>query len=117
MPIIITIAILVIAASGLGTAGFLHINRVNKRQYAEWLAKIAALPLPARLDELLKARSERASARVHLASVRKQFNLRWGYRTNPYFSALLFAQSAYAGARDRVRQIEALCKEPSDSAE
>jgi hypothetical protein len=115
MPIII-IAIAVIA-TGLGTAGFFSINRAYKRRYAERLAKIAALPLPARLDELLKARRERTDARVHLASVRQQFNQRWGYRSNPYFSAMLFAESAYAGARDWVRQVEALCNEPSDSAE
>ena len=113
MPYIIS-AILVIAGGSFG--GFLlHLNRENKRRYKAEVARIAALPLSARLDELLKARGERARAREHLASVRRAFNNSWGYRRNPFFSNLLIAQSSYNAAREWVRKLEELCNESSDN--
>jgi len=114
MPIII-IAFSIIAATALGTAVFVS-DRASKQRYAQALAKIAALPLNERLEELSKARRNCASARVYLASTRTQFNRRWGYRSNPFFSALLIAQSSYTSANDWVLELEALCNEPANAA-
>lgn len=113
MPYIISAILVIAIASGGGF--WLHIEREQKRRYKAAVARIAALPLNERLDELLKARSERGNARVHLANVRRAFNQSWGYRRNPFFSSLLIAQSSYNAAREWVKTVEELCNEPSDN--
>ncbi len=113
MPYIISAILVIAAASGAGF--WLHFEREQKRRYKAAVARIAALPLNERLDELLKARRESTRARLHLADVRRAFNKNWGYRHNPFFSSLLIAQSSYNGAREWVKQVEELCSEPSDS--
>jgi hypothetical protein len=113
MPIIISAILVIAIASGGGF--WLHLDREQKRRFNAAVARISALPLNERLDELLKARSERAQARVHLASVRRSFNKSWGYRSNPFFSSLLIAESSYNHARAWVSKVEELCNEPSDA--
>jgi len=113
MPIIISAILVIAIATGGGI--WLHLEREQKRRFNAAVARITAMPLNERLDELLKARSERAQARMHLASVRRAFNKSWGYRRNPFFSSMLIAQSSYNAASAWVRKVEELCNEPSDS--
>jgi hypothetical protein len=117
MSYIIIGAILAIAITTGVIIAIRRIDRAGQRRYAEALARLAALPLNQRLDELLKARAERARARIHLADVRRAFNGSWGYRHNPHFSPLLIAQAAYSAAREWVRNVEELCNEPNDQGE
>ena len=113
MPYIISAILVIAVASGAGF--WLYIEREQKRRFNAAVARIAALPLNERLDELLKARRERARGRMHLADVQRAFNKNWGYRHNPFFSSLLIAQSSYRGAIEWVKKIEELCSEPSDN--
>jgi hypothetical protein len=113
MPYIISAILVIAIVSGGGF--WLRMEREQKRRYKAAVARIAALPLNERLDELLVARRERAQARLHLADVRRAFNRNFGYRRNPFFSSLLIAQSSYSAARDWVKKVEELCSEPSDS--
>ncbi len=113
MPYIISAIIVIAIVSGGGF--WLRFEREQKRRYKAAVARVAALPLNERLDELLNARRQRAKARLHLADTRRAFNRSWGYRRNPFFSALLIAQSSYSAASDWVRTVEELCSEPSDN--
>lgn len=111
MPYIIG-AILVIAIASVG--GFwLHAERAQKKRYQAELARVKALPLNKRLDELLRARRELVEARQHLASIRRAFYSSWGYRRNPYFSRLVIAEASYNAAHDWVKTVEELCNEPA----
>jgi hypothetical protein len=110
MPYIIS-AILVIAIASMGGFYFYSEHRRKRRLKAE-VARIRALPMSERLQELLKARGEMAEARQHLASVRQAFGTRWGFRHNPYFSRLVMAQVDYSAAVAWVQTVEELCNEP-----
>ncbi len=114
MPYIIS-AILVIAITAMG-AFWLYVDRSHKKRYNAEVARIKALPLHERLNELLNARGEQAKARLHLAATRRAFKSSWGFRRNPYFTRLLLAESSYSGARAWVKTLETLCDERSNAA-
>lgn len=113
MPYIIS-AILVIAFASVG-GFFVHSSREQKKRYLAEIARIKALPLAERLDELTKARQEKVQAKLHLGNIRRAFRGSWGYRRNPYFSRLLIAESAYNAAREWVNTVEELCNESGES--
>lgn len=113
MPYIIS-AILVIAFASAGGFYFYSEHERERRFKAE-VTRIKALPLSERLEELLKAKGEKARARTHLAGVQQSFGTRWGFRHNPYFSQLVFAQAAYNAAVAWVQTVEELCSEPTSA--
>lgn len=100
----------------IGIFGFVaRLDRQRKERYNAEVARVTALPLTDRLNELDQARREVDYAHHELRMARAAFNKSWGYRRNPFFSRLLIAQTAHEAAHEWVRKLEELCGIDSDA--